>query len=273
MATRSIAAVIVALTLTACGSGAATTEAGDPAVDEWVTIVASHHGDWRESVTDTDFFCADSDAVDTCAAAYQSGGEAAEALGKDLLAAQDGGEVPAEIATLVADTEAAAAGYSAAYEAWAAIGCATRSARTAALTRHSRCSRHRASSPDSSTRGSRTCRDDGPDARLAVLVAVTALLSATTTGCDGQASNSSSGDTRPRRPPRHRPRLGPCSASRTRPAGQLQLTCRVSGRCYRAGAADGQTISGWTDHHCSEGEIRDLHERLRSRPGSPLRSR
>ena len=48
MATRSIATVIVALTLTACGSGAATTEAGDPAVDEWVTIVASHHGDWRE---------------------------------------------------------------------------------------------------------------------------------------------------------------------------------------------------------------------------------
>ena len=124
MATRSIAAVIVAMTLTACGSGAATTEAGDPAVDEWVTIVASHHGDWRESVTDTDFFCADPDAVDTCAAAYQSGGAAAEALGKDLSAAQDGGEVPAEIATLVADTEAAAAGYSAAYEAWAAIGCA-----------------------------------------------------------------------------------------------------------------------------------------------------
>ena len=63
MATRSIAAVIVALTLTACGSGAATTEAGDPAVDEWVTIVASHHGDWRESVTDTDFFCADLDGL------------------------------------------------------------------------------------------------------------------------------------------------------------------------------------------------------------------
>jgi hypothetical protein len=123
MATRSIAAVIVALTLTACGSGAATTEAGDPAVDEWATIVASHHGEWRESVTDTDFFCADSDAVDTCAAAYQSGGEAAEALGKDLSAAQVGGEVPAEIATLVADTKAAAAGYSAAYEAWAATSC------------------------------------------------------------------------------------------------------------------------------------------------------
>jgi hypothetical protein len=86
------------------------------------SVVAVSH--WRESVTDTDFFCADPDAVDTCAAAYQSGGEAAEALGKDLLAAQDGGEVPAEIATLVADTEAAAAGYSAAYEAWAAIGCA-----------------------------------------------------------------------------------------------------------------------------------------------------
>jgi hypothetical protein len=123
MATRSIAAVIVALTFTACGSGAAT-EAGGPAVDEYATIVASHHGDWLESVTDTDFFCADSDAADTCSAAYQSGGEAAEALGKDLSAAQEGGEVPAEIATLVADTEAAAAGYGAAYEAWAATGCA-----------------------------------------------------------------------------------------------------------------------------------------------------
>ncbi|MET0915008.1 MAG: hypothetical protein ABWY81_02280, partial [Jiangellaceae bacterium] len=80
MATRSIAAVIVALTFTACGSGAATTEAGDPAIDEYATIVASHDSDWRESVTDADFFCADSDAVDTCAAAYQSGGEAAKAL-------------------------------------------------------------------------------------------------------------------------------------------------------------------------------------------------
>ncbi len=125
MATPSIAAVIVALTLAACGGGAAaTTEADDPEVDQYAKIVASHDGAWRESVADADFTCADFDEVDTCAAAYQMGSEAATALGTALSAAQEGGEVPAEIAALVADTEAAAADYSAAYEAWEATDCA-----------------------------------------------------------------------------------------------------------------------------------------------------
>jgi hypothetical protein len=123
MPTRSIAAVIVALTLAACG-GAATTEADDTAVDDFATILASHDSAWRESVANADFTCADSDEVENCAAAYQTGSEAAEALGKALSAAQEGGEVPAEIAALVADTEAAAADYSAAYEEWEATACA-----------------------------------------------------------------------------------------------------------------------------------------------------
>jgi phage tail sheath protein FI len=124
MATRSIAAVIVALTLAACGGAAATTEADDTAVDEYATTVASHDGAWRESVADADFNCADSEEVDVCAAAYQTGSEAADALRTALSAAQEGGEVPVEIAALVADTEAAAAEYSAAYEAWEATDCA-----------------------------------------------------------------------------------------------------------------------------------------------------
>ena len=125
MGTRSIATVIVALTLAACGGGAAaTTEADDAESDRYAKIVASHDGAWRESVADADFTCADSDEVDTCAAAYQIGSEAATALSSALSAAQEGGEVPAEIATLVADTKAAAADYSAAYEAWEATACA-----------------------------------------------------------------------------------------------------------------------------------------------------
>ena len=124
MATRSIAAVIVALTLAACGGAAATTEAEVTAVDEYATAVASHDGAWRESVADADFNCADSEEVDVCAAAYQTGSEAADALRKALSAAQEGGEVPVEIATLFADTEAAAADYVAAYEAWEATDCA-----------------------------------------------------------------------------------------------------------------------------------------------------
>jgi hypothetical protein len=123
MATRSIAAVIVALTLAACG-GAAATEAEDTANDEYATAVAGHDGAWRESVADADFNCADSEEVDVCAAAYQTGSEAADALRKALSAAHEGGEVPAEIAALVADTEAAAAEYSAAYDAWEATDCA-----------------------------------------------------------------------------------------------------------------------------------------------------
>ncbi len=125
MTTRSFAAVIVALTLAGCGGGAsATTDADDPAVDQYATIVASHDGDWRATVADSDVACADSDAVDACAAAYQTGGEAAAALHKDLSAAQEAGEVPAEIAPLVAGTEAAAADYSAAFETWEATNCA-----------------------------------------------------------------------------------------------------------------------------------------------------
>ena len=80
------------------------------------------HG--AESVADADFNCADSDEVDMCAAAYQTGSEAADALRKALSAAQEGGEVPVEIAPLFADTEAAAADYIAAYEAWEATDCA-----------------------------------------------------------------------------------------------------------------------------------------------------
>jgi hypothetical protein len=123
MTTRTMAAVLVALSLAACGDAAAT-EADDTAVDEYATIVASHDGEWRESVTNADFNCVDSNAVDTCAAAYQTGGEAAEALRKALSAAPEVGEVPAEIATLVAETEAAAADYAAAYGAWEATECA-----------------------------------------------------------------------------------------------------------------------------------------------------
>jgi hypothetical protein len=124
MTTRSIAAVIVALTLAGCGGGdAATTEADDTAVDRYATIVAGHDGEWRGSVADSDFACADSDAVDACATAYKTGSVAAEALRKDLSAARQADEITAEIATLVADTEAAAADYGAAFEAWAATSC------------------------------------------------------------------------------------------------------------------------------------------------------
>jgi hypothetical protein len=125
MATRSIAAVIVAMTLAGCGGGAAaTTETDDSAVDRYATIVASHDGAWRASVADADLACADPDAVDVCAAAYQTGSEAATALGRDLSSAREASKVPAEIAALVADTEATAADYSAAYGTWAATECA-----------------------------------------------------------------------------------------------------------------------------------------------------
>jgi hypothetical protein len=122
--TRSIGAVIAALTLAACGGGAAATaEAEDPAIDRYAAIVAGIDGEWRESVADTDFTCADSEAVDTCAAAYQTGSKAAEKLRNVLSAAPEEGNAPAEIVTLVADTEGAAADYTAAYETWAATEC------------------------------------------------------------------------------------------------------------------------------------------------------
>jgi hypothetical protein len=125
--TRAIAAVVAMLTLAACGGAeqAETTRAIEAEVERYVTLVADHDGEWRASVNNADYACADSSEPDKCAAAYQSGSEQAQTLHSELSAAQGEGEVvPAEIAALVADTEAAAEDYSAAYEAWEATECA-----------------------------------------------------------------------------------------------------------------------------------------------------
>jgi hypothetical protein len=125
--TRAIAAVVAMLALAACGGAepAETTHASESAVERYVSLVADHDGEWRASVSEADYACADSNEPDNCAAAYQSGSEQAQTLQSELSAAQGEGEVvPAEIAALVADTEAAAADYRAAYEAWEATECA-----------------------------------------------------------------------------------------------------------------------------------------------------
>jgi hypothetical protein len=122
---RPLVALLAIFTLAACGGGepAEPTDANAATVEPYARVVAEHDGEWRASVDESDFACADSSTPDSCAAAYQSGSEQAQALRDDLSAARDGHEVPDEVAALIADTEAAAEGYSAAYEAWAATGC------------------------------------------------------------------------------------------------------------------------------------------------------
>jgi hypothetical protein len=123
---RTIGALVVALTLAACGGGAAATPAAyDATVEPYGSLVGDQDSEWRANVANIDHICADSNAADRCAAAYLTASEQAAEFHSALSAARDGGEVPAGIAALVDDTETAAAGYSAAYEAWAATGCAS----------------------------------------------------------------------------------------------------------------------------------------------------
>ncbi len=122
MTPRSIAAAIGALTLAGCGGGSvATTPGNEASVEQYASLVAGHASDWRESVETIHDSCADSNAVDACAAAYRAASEQAETL---RIALSEANQVPAEIATLVADTEATAGAYSAAFEAWQATNCA-----------------------------------------------------------------------------------------------------------------------------------------------------
>jgi hypothetical protein len=154
MNSRTIAAVLTVLTLAACGGGgggtepatvgttstvttpAATTGASEATVEQYASLVAKNEGAWRETVADVDDNCTDPDAVATCAANYITAGFQAEAFRIELSAAHDPecqanpqcslyvGEVPTEIAGLVAITEAAAEDYVAAQQAWSATGCA-----------------------------------------------------------------------------------------------------------------------------------------------------
>jgi hypothetical protein len=122
---RPIGTVVVALTLAACGSGAAATTAADDAtVAPYARLVDDHDREWRANVADIHRVCADSTAADRCAAAYLTASEQAAELRGALSAVRDRGEVPADTAALVADTQAVAADYSAAYQAWEATGCA-----------------------------------------------------------------------------------------------------------------------------------------------------
>jgi hypothetical protein len=134
-----LVAVIVALTLVACSGDdevGSTTEASESAVERYASLVIGHESDWRERVAHIHDTCADAHAANHCAAAYQKAGELADTFHTALRAAQDPdcqadaecseyvGEAPAAIATLVAETESAAAEYGVAFEAWAATGCA-----------------------------------------------------------------------------------------------------------------------------------------------------
>jgi hypothetical protein len=122
MTPRLIAAGIVALALAGCGGGAVATTTGNEAtVERYASLVAGHESDWRESVENIHDTCADSNAPDVCAAAYGNASEQAKTL-RDALA--EAHEIPAEIAALVADTEAVARDYNVAYEAWEATSCA-----------------------------------------------------------------------------------------------------------------------------------------------------
>jgi hypothetical protein len=153
MTSRAIAAVITALAIAACGGGgdgtesvstgstpaantpAETTEASEATVEQYASRVAEHEGEWRATVADIDDACTDPDAVAICAAAYLTASFQAQTFRSELSAAHDPecranpecraylGEVPTEIAALVASTEAATAEYIAAYEAWSATGC------------------------------------------------------------------------------------------------------------------------------------------------------
>jgi hypothetical protein len=138
MTIRTIAAVIVAtLAPAACGGAAAATSAASEAtVEQYASLVADHEGEWRESVENIHDSCADASAANACAAAYRTASERAEMLRTALSAAHDPdchtdpqcdgylGEVPAEIAVLVADTDTAGADYSVALRAWDATNCA-----------------------------------------------------------------------------------------------------------------------------------------------------
>jgi hypothetical protein len=154
MTSRTIAAVITALTLAACGGGddstepataastpaattpAATTEASEATVEQYASLVAKNEAEWRATAADIDDTCTDPGAVVICATKYLTAGFQAEAFRIELSAAHDPecqanpqcslylGEVPTEIAGLVATTEAAAEDYAAAQQAWAATGCA-----------------------------------------------------------------------------------------------------------------------------------------------------
>jgi hypothetical protein len=136
--TRAIAAVILTLVVASCSGDdapSATAGSNESAVEQFVSIVDSHEGDWRASVAKIHDVCADSNAADRCVAAHRTAGEQAQALHRALTAAHDPGcqdnpqcngflgEVPAAIAKLVADTETAALEYSAAFKAWDATGC------------------------------------------------------------------------------------------------------------------------------------------------------
>ena len=133
-----LAAVIVAITLVACSDNdevGSTTESAESTVVRYARLVVGHESDWRERVALIHDTCADAHAADHCAAAYQEAGELADTLHITLQSAHDPdcradrecseyvGEIPSAIATLVADTEAAAAEYGVAFEAWAATGC------------------------------------------------------------------------------------------------------------------------------------------------------
>lgn len=131
MTMRTIAAGLVALTLAACGGDVVVTgsppragaETGDVRVAQYAGLVAGHEGEWRDSVAHIHDTCADSNAPDVCATAFLTASRHAETLRSAILAAPVD-EVPAEIAALVADTEAAAADYSVAFAAWEATNCA-----------------------------------------------------------------------------------------------------------------------------------------------------
>jgi hypothetical protein len=131
MTMRTIAAGLVALTLAACGGDVVVTgsppwagaETGDARVAQFAGLVAGHEDEWRDSVANIHDTCADSNAPDVCAAAFLTASRQAETL-RSALSAAPVHEVPAEIAALVADTEAAAADYGVAFAAWEATNCA-----------------------------------------------------------------------------------------------------------------------------------------------------
>ena len=128
MTMRTIAAGLVALTLAACGGDVVVTgsppragaETGDARVAQFAGLVAGHEGEWRDNVANIHDTCADSNAPDVCATAFLTASRQADTL-RSALSAAPVDEVPAGIAALVADTEAAAADYSVAFAACPAM--------------------------------------------------------------------------------------------------------------------------------------------------------
>jgi hypothetical protein len=122
MTTRTIAVGVVALILAACGGSddeVGTTSGATQ--QQYASLLGGNEGAWREIVANLHHTCADPSAADKCAAAYLTASQQAAKLRSALSSAGDGTEP--EIATLIAETEAAAAEYSAAFEAWEATGC------------------------------------------------------------------------------------------------------------------------------------------------------